>query len=240
MRPTLVALFAGLALAGTPVLTVTLAAQAQSRSEREDDARRRAESEQEAKKKQKEKEWNTTPAPLPSVKNAGPCPYVKVLYDAARYVELKDQQETANAVGYTGEITGLRASCSYKGAEPIKLQVAAQFALGKGPQAQGDTKVYRYWVAVTARNQFVLAKQDFDLKVKFPKDQDRVVVVDTLRDIVIPRSKATVSGSNFEVLIGFDVTPEMAEFNRLGKRFRVNAAPQTTQTASAGGASQQQ
>jgi hypothetical protein len=32
-----------------------------------------------------------------------------------------------------------------------------------------------------------------------------------------------VSGSNFEILVGFEVTPEMAEFNRLGKRFRVNA-----------------
>ena len=28
---------------------------------------------------------------------------------------------------------------------------------------------------------------------------------------------------NFEVLIGFDVTPEMVEFNRSGSRFRVNA-----------------
>jgi hypothetical protein len=40
---------------------------------------------------------------------------------------------------------------------------------------------------------------------------------------VIPRASIDTSGSNFEVLIGFDVTPEMAEFNRSGSRFRVNA-----------------
>ena len=34
---------------------------------------------------------------------------------------------------------------------------------------------------------------------------------------------ANVSGSNFEVLVGFDVTPEMAAFNQAGKRFRANA-----------------
>ena len=41
--------------------------------------------------------------------------------------------------------------------------------------------------------------------------------------MVIPRKDISVSGSNFEVLIGFEVTPEMAEFNRTGSRFRVNA-----------------
>ena len=33
----------------------------------------------------------------------------------------------------------------------------------------------------------------------------------------------TTSGANFEILVGFDVTPEMAAFNRDGKRFRLNA-----------------
>ena len=33
----------------------------------------------------------------------------------------------------------------------------------------------------------------------------------------------TTSGANFEVLVGFDVTPQMAAFNRDGKRFRLNA-----------------
>ena len=41
-------------------------------------------------------------------------------------------------------------------------------------------------------------------------------------DITIPRAGATTSGSNFEVLIGFEVTPQMAAFNREGKRFRLN------------------
>ena len=41
--------------------------------------------------------------------------------------------------------------------------------------------------------------------------------------ITIPRANAKVSGGNFEVLVGFDVTPEMADFNRDGKRFRANA-----------------
>ena len=43
------------------------------------------------------------------------------------------------------------------------------------------------------------------------------------KNIVIPRGAQTTSGANFEILVGFDVTPQMAQFNRVGKRFRVNA-----------------
>jgi hypothetical protein len=180
--------------------------------------------EQEAKdKKKKEEEWGDKQAPLPQLRNAGPCPYVKVLYDAGRYVELKDNKETASAVGYTGEIEGLSSGCSYKSADPIKVQIELLFGLGKGPQATSSQHTYRYWVAVTDRNNAVIAKEYFNLPVTFAAGQDRALVTDKVQGIVIPRVKPTVSGSNFEVLVGFDVTPEMVAFNRLGKRFRPNA-----------------
>jgi hypothetical protein len=73
------------------------------------------------------------------------------------------------------------------------------------------------------------------MPVKFEGEQDRVYVTETIDRIVIPRATMTTSGANFEVLVGFDVTPEMAEFNRLGKRFRVNAG-----TAVAAGSDSQQ
>ncbi|MEI9904250.1 MAG: hypothetical protein WDN06_09885 [Asticcacaulis sp.] len=75
-------------------------------------------------------------------------------------------------------------------------------------------------MAVTERDKTVLAKQEFDLPVTFAADQQRVDVNTRLEGILIPRADITVSGSNFEVLIGFDVTPQMADFNREGKHFR--------------------
>jgi hypothetical protein len=178
---------------------------------------------QAAKKKKRDDEWNQPKAPLAQLRNAGPCPYVKVLYDASRYVEFKDGKEAAAQTAYTGEIQGLTSGCAYKSNDPIKMQVQLLFALGRGPQATGAQKTYRYWVAVTERNKDVLAKEYFDLPVTFPQGQDRVYANQTLQTITIPRADEKVSGGNFEVLIGFDVTPEMAAFNRDGKRFRVNA-----------------
>jgi len=223
----------GLALfAAAPVARVY----AQS-SESQDDQKRQAEAEEDAKKKQKDKEWNLTQAPLPNPKSAGPCPFVKALYDASRYVELKDGKESAEAVGYTGEIEGIQSTCAYKGDEPIKVSMAIKFSFGRGPTAEGFKKDYRYWVAVTVRNAAVLDKEYFDVPAVFEKGQDRVTYIDRIADIVIPRGKASVNGANFEVLTGFDVTPQMAEFNRDGKRFRVNAGAPETQTASNDGSS---
>jgi len=178
---------------------------------------------QAAKKKKRDEEWNQPKAPLAQLRNAGPCPYVKVLYDASRYVEFKDGKESASQAGFTGEIQSIASGCAYKGDEPIKIRIEALFQLGRGPQAEGDKHVYRYWVAVTERNQAVIAKEYFDLPVTFPAGQDRVYATETIEQITIPRADAKVSGGNFEVLLGFDVTPEMAAFNRDGKRFRVTA-----------------
>jgi hypothetical protein len=99
----------------------------------------------------------------------------------------------------------------------------ALFAFGRGPQAAEPRKTYTYWVAVTNRNKQVITKEYFTIPVTFASGQDRVLITEKLDGIVIPRANEKVSGSNFEVLIGFDVTPEMAEFNRDGKRFRVNS-----------------
>lgn len=160
-------------------------------------------------------------APLRRQANAGPCPYVKILYDAARYVELANNQPSAAAVGFTGEIEGVNSDCRYREAEPITVDINLLFNLGRGPQASGDQRTYRYWIAVTERNTAILAKEYFDLPVNFQGGQ--LAQVEQQQQVVIPRASITTSGANFEVLIGFDVTPEMAEFNRSGSRFRIDA-----------------
>jgi len=160
-------------------------------------------------------------APLRSVPNAGPCPFVKILYDAARFVELEGGRAASANVGYTGEIEGVSAGCAYHSDEPITVQMDILFNLGRGPQAAGDQRTYRYWIAVTERNEAVLAKEYFDLPVNFEGGATASVTEE--QSIVIPRATAETSGGNFEVLVGFDVTPEMAEFNRTGSRFRMTS-----------------
>jgi hypothetical protein len=191
-----------------------------------------------SKRKKREEEFGSLNTPLPQLHNAGPCPFVKVLYDAARYAEFKGGVEASANVGYTGEIQNISSICFYRGDAPIVVKASILFELGRGPRADGHAKTYRYWVAVTDRNHAVINKQVFDLPVTFPNGEDRVFTTENLGQVVIPRKNAKVSGANFEVLIGFEVTPSMAAFNREGKRFRPNAGQVKTPEIKAGAAAQ--
>jgi hypothetical protein len=199
-----------------------------TRQEREDQQKREQEREKAAKEKERKKDTKT-PAVLAPRHAEGPCPYVKILYDAARSVDFKDGKEASGAVQYTGEIEGVSSDCSYHGDQPIRVAMNIDFELGRGPEGASPSKTYRYWVAVTDRNREVLGKEYFDLPVQFPQGTDRVSTHQVIEDVVIPRAAATVAGNNFEVLIGFDVTPQQAAFNREGKRFRVNAGQVTAE-----------
>lgn len=180
------------------------------------DAARRA-----ARKKEREREASRPDLGEYHAKAAGACPYVSVLWDAARYVEITGPVSSSN-VGFTGEIQGVDATCSYEGSEPIRMKLVPRFAFGKGPKAQGSAKQYVYWVAVTRRNVAVINKERFGIQADFV-GTDRLTAVDHVDEIVIPRANDQVSGSNFEILIGFELTGEQVAFNRSGQRFKVDA-----------------
>lgn len=153
--------------------------------------------------------------------NSGPCPLMGVLYDSARVVKFATPGQEASAnVAWTGEMRGVRGLCRYVGADPIKMDLRIDMAFGRGPAAEGTRHTYRYWVAVTRTNLAPISKQYFEVPVNFGANE-RLAGSEYIAEITIPRANDTVSGANFEVLVGFDVTPEELAFNRAGKRFRV-------------------
>lgn len=155
--------------------------------------------------------------------NPGPCPSALALYDAHRVVELTEQPATIDSVGFTGEINGVRSLCRYYELEPITANLEIDFGFGRGPAAQGNEHTYTYFVAVTRRDSVVIHREEFPITVRFEPGQDRVFLTETLDRISIPRARETTSGSNFEIIVGFDLTPEQIEWNRAGQRFRVDA-----------------
>ncbi|WP_417483238.1 hypothetical protein [Maricaulis sp.] len=155
--------------------------------------------------------------------NIGPCPTALSLYDAHRIVEFEDGIVAYDNVGFTGEILGVRSLCSYYGERPIIANLELDMAFGRGPAAQGDSHVYEYFVAVTRRDIAVIEKQVFPISIRFQPGEDRVYLTETIDAISIPRATAETSGVNFEILTGFELTPEQLAFNRSGQRFRVSA-----------------
>ena len=156
--------------------------------------------------------------------NPGPCPRAFAIYDASRFVEIGgDGAEIFQNVGFTGEIDNVRSLCRYFSDRPILADLTMNFSLGRGPSASGNTMTYNYFVAATRKNIDVLAKEVYPLTVTFPEGQDRVRVTEKINEIRIPRANDTTSGENFEIVVGFVVTPEQRAFNADGKRFRVSA-----------------
>ena len=158
---------------------------------------------------------------LDSRQNVGPCPPAASLYDSARIVELEGG-ETFGHITYSGEITGVELFCRYVGSDAIRAELELDFAFGKGPAGTASSHNFTYWVAVTRLNGTVLAKEYFTVDADF---RDNIVDAArvSLNDIIIPRADETVSGANFEVLVGFELTEDELQFNRDGKRFRLDA-----------------
>lgn len=155
-------------------------------------------------------------------RNPGACPRAFALYDAQRIVEFKGPESFVN-VGFTGEMGDMRSLCRYYGERPIVADLEIDMEFGRGPAASGSTATYEYFVAVTRKNIDVINKQVFPIQVTFPAGADRVSVTERVDRIEIPRANADTSGANFEIIVGFVVTPEQREFNAAGKRFRVSA-----------------
>ena len=157
-----------------------------------------------------------------STPNVGACPAVRVLYDNQRFVELTGPERFEN-VGYTGEIVNVSSSCRFVGSDPITINMQVDMAFGKGPRAQGASKDVVYWVAVTRKDIATITRERFTQRVVIPAGTDRVQVTTPVTTLTIPRANKDIAGVNFEVLVGFELTPDQLEFNRNGKRFRVDA-----------------
>ena len=142
-----------------------------------------------ARQKRIDEEMALDNLPLPDVANAGPCPFVKILYDAARYIEFKDGRQASANVVFSGELEGINASCAYKAGEPITVTLLPTFSFGRGPQATTPTRQFQYWVAVTNRDEAVLDKQWMTVSPTFPAGKDRVVATGETTQITIPRKE---------------------------------------------------
>lgn len=159
---------------------------------------------------------------LDTRQNSGSCPPAGSIYNASRIVAFKDDEQLFSSVQYTGEVVDVRLFCRYAGTDPVRAEVEIDFAFGQGPAAEGDRHEYSYWVAVARRSGKVLQKQHFTVSADF-SDGPVVGETEILQRIIIPRADESVSAANFEILVGFDLTEEQLQYNREGRRFRLNA-----------------
>jgi hypothetical protein len=151
--------------------------------------------------------------------NPAPCPNVVVLADAARLVEFDGEQRLED-IAWTAEVENVSLTCRYVADKPIDAAMKIDFAFGKGPKASGESRSFGYWIAVTRTNREVIEKREYVIPVKFGDKESVRRAERQVKEIVIPRKDDSISGVNFEVVVGLVVTPQQAIFNRSGKSLK--------------------
>lgn len=150
--------------------------------------------------------------------NPAPCPNIVVLQDAARFIDFEGEEAIEN-VAYSGEVVDITSACRYYEDEPIDASVTMDLAFGKGPKGAEDKKVFTYFVAVTRKDAEVITKKEFPVEIDFGDNPVETARID-IDKIIIPRANDNISGLNFEIIVGFSVTPQQAIFNRSGKSLK--------------------
>lgn len=148
--------------------------------------------------------------------NPAPCPNVFVLDDASRFVDFASDDRTIEAVIRSGEIDDVITSCRYFADVPIKASMAVAFSVGRTDTSEAETIPVQYFVAVTRTNRDVIAKEVYEVPVRFKRGEKVVSLVEKIDEIVIPRARAGTSGVNFEIAVGFQLTEAQYRFNRSG------------------------
>ena len=149
----------------------------------------------------------------------GPCPRVSVLGDAAKLVLFRPGPgRDLIDIEFEGEITPLGGGCNYVDRNRvIEMRLELRIAALRGPAAVGPTVEFPYFVAIVGPDQTILVKQVFRSPIAFEKNRRRAGALEQT-DQTIPM-QAGQTGSDFEVLIGFQLTAAQLDYNRQQRRF---------------------
>ena len=155
-----------------------------------------------------------------------PCPDVAIVPDA-EYVtkftpgtgrDLIDVAAEARMLDIVGACEHSFAKNSDTGTLLVELQVQMQARRGPGERARRAE--FEYFVTLLDRQtRDILQKNIFRVAAEFPGNQTTVQLLDSPVGLTVPLAKDR-RGPNYEILVGFQLTPNELEFNRKTERPR--------------------
>jgi hypothetical protein len=156
-------------------------------------------------------------APLAACNRTPPaCPRASIIGDGASVTKFREGTgRDLTDVTAQAEIVDVAVDCNYdrRGVD-VALQVA--IAVQRGPADRSRAAEFDYFVAVADPQRNILAKEIFHVGFRFPQNQQRVGTVEEIE----PRIplKARADGVDYQIIVGFQLTPEEIEWNRTRKR----------------------
>lgn len=145
------------------------------------------------------------------------CPTVEIVDDLSSISDFQDpnQQSENNLVSRVG-INSAESTCKLSAKSAIvDLKIIFDGNLGpKGRKKQSDKPFFSYpfFVAVTTPSGKILAKEIFAASITYNENEEKHSYFENLRQIIPIKSKK--QARLYNVLIGFQVTPDQLQYNR--------------------------
>jgi hypothetical protein len=144
------------------------------------------------------------------------CPRVSLLADAGQVTLYRPGPgRDLTDVVFEAKMEELKGACSYNG-QRLRVQAKINIVAARGPAATGGKVNFPFFVAVTDSEQNVLAKQVFDSVIEIPDGRRRAGVFEEMEQIVLLNEGET--GSDYEVIVGFQLSQEQLDRNRRRRR----------------------
>lgn len=141
------------------------------------------------------------------------CAKVAILHDAADLTVDTPRGHDLTDLIFDGRITRLDGHCK-PGKDNLTLDtdVVVSMDLTRGPALKTPSTTVPWFIAV-ARGEQILDKHVFTLPVTFPPNTDGVSVTTDPVLLHLPTTHG-LSGLNYHIIVGFQVTPDELALNR--------------------------
>ena len=152
---------------------------------------------------------------------APPCPRTAFLGDAAN-VDLYRQANAGGPSDLTdlvlhGRLVGLNGSCKEGDRKnQLATTVVMTVELTRGPAMDGRDADVQVFLAVT-EGESILDKRIYPMHITFPPNVDRLLLRSDEQSLALPVSQGK-SGAAYQIIAGFQLTPDQIERNRAGTR----------------------
>ncbi len=144
----------------------------------------------------------------------GPCPRVSIVSDASQLTQFRDGPgEDLIDILYNADITRIDMSCTYNRAgTEVDSTSSIRMLVARGPASNVTEATVSFFVAIVDENQVVIGRERFTSTFILQRSQRRSGVVEEIAQI-IPMPPG-LTGANYEILIGFELTDAQLAYNR--------------------------
>ncbi len=111
-----------------------------------------------------------------------------------------------------GRIADFGGECLY-GDDRVDVVLNVVMVAERGPASTEEEVPFRYFVAVVSPGGEILAREIFEAPARFQQGADRGVWSEALSQ-TIPLPDGALNGPQYEILLGFQLTPEQLRYNQ--------------------------